>query len=1063
MWIILLDCSGSMADPFEAVGLQLEGRVRKFEAKVKLEAAKKAVLFQLSRLDEATEVTLFGFTSTVKEICAGPAGEVERFERELAGLEAHNGTDIAAALSHAVAYVTARPDITIKPAVLLISDGKSDVEQAKTAARNCVSAGLRVDMLVIDPTDEGMQMAKAIMHITKGQLERVTSDDEMLAGTGKAADRFAREAAQAEAILKRAEEEFVADREEAEARPEVSFTAGYPKIIARARQYSMQVYIHVSALLGEVEKLIREQLAQLGGALATSTADAALPIARGRLITAQPNIKNIFANPPRQEIVWMDDYHSLHFQISYAGQESGATVCGGFVDIFVDGLIVGQIPVSISVPAKRAKGPVDGAVQVETVKMLSRIFASYAHEDEALVRACKAYYRTLGIHMYVDHDELLSGDPWRATLAKLMEKSDLFQLYWSQSAADSTEVANEWQVALELSRTRPWDFIRPLYWQKPMPAAPAVLTGINFGFLDLNMLKIDLDAAISGTTMKPFEQAEQVAALFPVIALERDAPPETTEHLQEALKRVVPFLENLAGLRYYPPPTLLVDEYTITQVRSRITVDKSPNEIAEGSVDWALKVLRSLALAFHVGAAQPNKGMSDEQLKEFYGLRTEEETGDYHHVRKMCEGMFDSLIAAYLSGHDPIQDRGAKHLDDLKEHIREARKDRFVFSLDEDLGNILNAAEASDKREMERILGVSTLPRLFELQEQQPNQFSELLDRADSEEFLKIAVKYLNGFTQLFDGYPTTLQRSADFPTYLNKFFELWLRYVETAQNHRGDEIIEVGYSVPSSSLEKFESRFPHISFTRGKLRETFGGGEPEYEWSLRLSEYRRAAAALRDVILDAVRGDTEGRRKLKENFLAMVATFGVFVSARLREGDTRISELAKRNGWPGGFSLAGSHKTLLSIKALERYRQGLLESGVDEQRSKHMAQMFLTSTLVHEHFHGIAETGVDRQGRASAAWDIGGWESGSNLNEALAAWAQRHYFRDNAEMFQSVTDYINAGEYPEWPYCGAETVEKIFEEKGLPGVRSLIAQLRDDPAFAQDNFDALVELKSNG
>ena len=324
-------------------------------------------------------------------------------------------------------------------------------------------------MLVIDPTDEGMQMARAIMQITKGQLERVTSADEMLTGTSEAADRFAREAAQTEAILRGAEQEFVADREEVRTRPEASFTAGYPKIIARGRNYPLQVYVHLSALIGEVERLLREQLAPLGGALATSTADAALPIARGRLITAQPNIRNIFANPPRHEIVWMDDYHRLDFQISYAGQDPRTTVCGGFVDIFVDGLIVAQIPVSISVPAKGAEVPADGAAQVETVKMLSRIFASYAHEDDALVRACKTYYRTLGIHMYVDRDELLSGNPWRATLAKLMEKSDLFQLYWSQAAADSTEVANEWQVALDLARRVRGTSSAPFTGRSPCP------------------------------------------------------------------------------------------------------------------------------------------------------------------------------------------------------------------------------------------------------------------------------------------------------------------------------------------------------------------------------------------------------------------------------------------------------------------------------------------------------------------------------------------------------------------------------------------------------------------
>src|SRR5689334_25166685 len=129
MWIILLDCSGSMADPFEAVDFQFQGRIRQFEAKAKLDAAKKAVLFHLRRLDESTDVVLFGFTSTVAEICAARAGEVERFEFELAEVKPHNGTDIAEALNHAVAYVAKHPDIPIKPAVLLISDGKSDVEE----------------------------------------------------------------------------------------------------------------------------------------------------------------------------------------------------------------------------------------------------------------------------------------------------------------------------------------------------------------------------------------------------------------------------------------------------------------------------------------------------------------------------------------------------------------------------------------------------------------------------------------------------------------------------------------------------------------------------------------------------------------------------------------------------------------------------------------------------------------------------------------------------------------------------------------------------------------------
>ena len=82
-------------------------------------------------------------------------------------------------------------------------------------------------------------------------------------------------------------------------------------------------------------------------------------------------------------------------------------------------------------------------------------------------------------------------------------------------------------------------------------------------------------------------------------------------------------------------------------------------------------------------------------------------------------------------------------------------------------------------------------------------------------------------------------------------------------------------------------------------------------------------------------------------------------------------------------------------------------------------------------------------------------WERATALNEALAAWFQRHFFRDNLEMFQILTDYIQAGDYPDWPYRGAETVEDIYLQKGMGAIRELVGRLRRDPESAQVRFDA--------
>ena len=121
------------------------------------------------------------------------------------------------------------------------------------------------------------------------------------------------------------------------------------------------------------------------------------------------------------------------------------------------------------------------------------------------------------------------------------------------------------------------------------------------------------------------------------------------------------------------------------------------------------------------------------------------------------------------------------------------------------------------------------------------------------------------------------------------------------------------------------------------------------------------------------------------------------------------------------------------------------------------MAGWFLIATLIHEHFHAILATGTDKQGNASWAaknWDE--WQKGDLLNESLAAWVERHFFRDNETMFANITEYIHSGSYPDWPYSGAERIEEIYKNQGLPGVRALIHRLREDPHFAQEIFDEL-------
>jgi len=79
---------------------------------------------------------------------------------------------------------------------------------------------------------------------------------------------------------------------------------------------------------------------------------------------------------------------------------------------------------------------------------------------------------------------LRSGAKWRPEIERLIAGADAFQLFWSRAAAASENVTKEWQTALRLisDRKKGETFIRPVFWEEPMPPAPEQLEEIHFAF-----------------------------------------------------------------------------------------------------------------------------------------------------------------------------------------------------------------------------------------------------------------------------------------------------------------------------------------------------------------------------------------------------------------------------------------------------------------------------------------------------------------------------------------------------------------------------------------------------
>src|ERR1700730_10118682 len=130
--------------------------------------------------------------------------------------------------------------------------------------------------------------------------------------------------------------------------------------------------------------------------------------------------------------------------------------------------------------------------------------------------------------------------------------------------------------------------------------------------------------------------------------------------------------------------------------------------------------------------------------------------------------------------------------------------------------------------------------------------------------------------------------------------------------------------------------------------------------------------------------------------------------------------------------------------------------------RARRNAARFLFTTLVHEHFHAALATGVDRDGHApSTAGDHRRWSAGTALNESLATWAQLDAARDEPDLFRDCAEYIATGEYPEWPYRGAQTLERQFQDHGLGSIKSLVSLLRTDPEERTETLKRDVKKKA--
>lgn len=264
-----------------------------------------------------------------------------------------------------------------------------------------------------------------------------------------------------------------------EEKEEVNFSAFYPKEVTVEKWYTLLVYTYVPSLLDSVREDARKFKEEIGE-IRESKPASTTQLTRGTEVTIVPTCEGVRFNPERVTFQWLEDQHRAQFRLR--ANATLADMAGNvLVTIYVGPLIVGTLKMGVLFSETEAS---PGSVRSEEVNgqlyHQDDIFISYSHRDTEIVRSCKKAYEALGHNVLIDFESLRSGQKWNAELMRMIERANIFQLFWSENSSKSDYCRQEWEYALKLNRGE--GFIRPVFWNEPIPDPPTELSDIHFDF-----------------------------------------------------------------------------------------------------------------------------------------------------------------------------------------------------------------------------------------------------------------------------------------------------------------------------------------------------------------------------------------------------------------------------------------------------------------------------------------------------------------------------------------------------------------------------------------------------
>jgi len=259
----------------------------------------------------------------------------------------------------------------------------------------------------------------------------------------------------------------------------VQFTVYRPRAVEPMKWVPLLAFAHLSELpedapadeadpLEEVKEQARRVLGDLASSYADVKQDSRYAVPHEAEITFLPEIPGFEINPPRRTFLWLESVQREEFRIR-AGAILDGVLVRGRMSVFWGNILLAEINLGIRVDSRLAGATAQPQSERSASRPFRNIFPSYSHRDTGIVEEFERFARTLGDRYLRDVHELRAGEVWDDRLKDLIQKADVFQLFWSRNAMQSPYVEEEWRYALSLGRPH---FVRPTYWEDPLPEDP---------------------------------------------------------------------------------------------------------------------------------------------------------------------------------------------------------------------------------------------------------------------------------------------------------------------------------------------------------------------------------------------------------------------------------------------------------------------------------------------------------------------------------------------------------------------------------------------------------------